>query len=367
MYNRILNRPMFKRGGDVIDSQGTGITSGLDTPRNNYAGGGTIGGGNIHGNPIGNRTGFEEPTFKEKVEALSETIEVPQSTRDKSFWSGIGAGFGDPSSKTLGEMLWKSRAVQDQMLSPAEAKVADQKFELSKLPFELEMGEKIAKASQRQLDVHAKRDISDEADRILKQALIDYKDSEIPQHIRDKVESLKSLALGDAFFTVAAATELAEKVYGTEQILQNWTVDQIETAKADFIAMMTGNRFQTKKVESQATGGRVGYQLGVGPNVMQTNLMENIQTPKGDVAISEQIDEANVSTTQPSGSGLGENSEAYALLRARLPQEIPDDVVMLIAYNPQAFEDFAALQTQSDVMAFNKKWGVELVIPAQEV
>ena len=33
MYNRILNRPMFKRGGDVMDAKGTGITSGLDTPR----------------------------------------------------------------------------------------------------------------------------------------------------------------------------------------------------------------------------------------------------------------------------------------------------------------------------------------------
>ena len=33
MYNRILNRPMFKLGGDLIDAQGTGITSGLDAPR----------------------------------------------------------------------------------------------------------------------------------------------------------------------------------------------------------------------------------------------------------------------------------------------------------------------------------------------
>ena len=36
MYNRVLNRPMFKRGGDVMDAQGTGITSGLDTPRQRY-------------------------------------------------------------------------------------------------------------------------------------------------------------------------------------------------------------------------------------------------------------------------------------------------------------------------------------------
>ena len=67
MYNRILNRPMFKLGGKTNDAQGTGITSGLDTPRNNYYGGGTIGGGMIHGNPMGNRTGFAEPNLSEQL------------------------------------------------------------------------------------------------------------------------------------------------------------------------------------------------------------------------------------------------------------------------------------------------------------
>ena len=36
MYNRILKRPMFKRGGSSFQSQGTGITSPYDTPRKNY-------------------------------------------------------------------------------------------------------------------------------------------------------------------------------------------------------------------------------------------------------------------------------------------------------------------------------------------
>ena len=33
MYNRILKRPMFRRGGPSFQSQGTGITSPFDTPR----------------------------------------------------------------------------------------------------------------------------------------------------------------------------------------------------------------------------------------------------------------------------------------------------------------------------------------------
>ena len=36
MFNRTLNRPMFRRGGST-GSQGTGITSGLQAPRQGYA------------------------------------------------------------------------------------------------------------------------------------------------------------------------------------------------------------------------------------------------------------------------------------------------------------------------------------------
>jgi len=52
---------MFRYGGPSW--QGTGITTGLDTPpRIDLAQGGrTIGGGTIHGTPMGNRTGFDTP------------------------------------------------------------------------------------------------------------------------------------------------------------------------------------------------------------------------------------------------------------------------------------------------------------------
>ena len=35
MNYKVLKRPMFRIGGGV-DSQGTGITSGMDTPRQNF-------------------------------------------------------------------------------------------------------------------------------------------------------------------------------------------------------------------------------------------------------------------------------------------------------------------------------------------
>ena len=53
----------------------------------------------------------------------------------------------------------------------------------------------------------------------------------------------------------------------------------------------------------------------------------------------------------------------YAELRNRLPQEITDDVVQLLANSEEALQDFAYIQTQNDVDSFNLKYGVNLIIP----
>jgi hypothetical protein len=56
---------------------------------------------------------------------------------------------------------------------------------------------------------------------------------------------------------------------------------------------------------------------------------------------------------------------SYAELRNRLPQEITDDVIRLIANSNEALTDFAYIRTQGDVVKFNTKYGVNLVLPAQ--
>ena len=54
----------------------------------------------------------------------------------------------------------------------------------------------------------------------------------------------------------------------------------------------------------------------------------------------------------------------YAEIRNRLPKEITDDVVQLISQSQEAMQDFAYIRTQGDVDAFNLKYGVNLVLPA---
>ena len=87
--------------------------------------------------------------------------------------------------------------------------------------------------------------------------------------------------------------------------------------------------------DERAEGGRVGLMQGGGANMGQMPTTKD--APKID----------------------------FDTLRARLPKEITDDIVRLIAASPEAFEDFAVIQTQQDVDLFNQKYNVELVLPAE--
>ena len=51
-------------------------------------------------------------------------------------------------------------------------------------------------------------------------------------------------------------------------------------------------------------------------------------------------------------------------LRNRLPQEITNDVVLLLSRSQDALQDFAYIKTQQDVNQFNIKYGVNLVLPS---
>ena len=86
------------------------------------------------------------------------------------------------------------------------------------------------------------------------------------------------------------------------------------------------------------SGGRVGYQQA-GPVMGQPTQSDVMPEELGGISYDE--------------------------LRARLPQEVTDDVVHLLANSKEALEDFATIQTEQDVANFNKKYGVNLVLPAE--
>ena len=112
-------------------------------------------------------------------------------------------------------------------------------------------------------------------------------------------------------------------------------------------------------------GGRVGFQEGT-PNPEFT-----MPEPKPKEAVQDrQLDtlmKAAPALEDPNQAKSMSEGDMYAALRRRLPQEITDDVVRLIAYNPEAFADFADIQDQSDVDSFNQKYNVQLVLPVENV
>jgi len=129
-------------GGNTVDAQGTGITSGLDAPRR----------GRVTG--PGGYAGFEED-----VEKVSETIQVTPEQRRRNAMSAITSGFLNPKARTMGEALYHTNIAREAGIQPLEARVAEQKFELSKMPLERTAAIDVTKAGVRQLDVHAKRAI----------------------------------------------------------------------------------------------------------------------------------------------------------------------------------------------------------------
>ena len=126
------------------------------------------------------------------------------------------------------------------------------------------------------------------------------------------------------------------------------------------------NRIKGQLGQDQlAEGGRVGFQEGTpDPTLPQPK-------PKGPM---DDRKVENLMRAAPALENPGEvkemameDKDVFAALRRRLPQEITDDVVRLIAYNPEAFADFADISDQSDVDSFNEKYNVQLVLPVENV
>ena len=98
-------------------------------------------------------------------------------------------------------------------------------------------------------------------------------------------------------------------------------------------------------IAKKAEGGRINKQMGGG--------FDMGQAPQ----------ETNLAPMAPQETNLApQGQDPFTILRSRLPQEISDEVVSLIAYNKKAFADFANIQDQDDVDLFNQKYNVQLVV-----
>ena len=371
------------RGGMGYSAQGTGITSGMDTPRPRYYGGGTIGGGTIMGNMMGNRTGFQNPNLKDVIttssyfdeqkgkiaEGEEEIVKTPegQNMYDVISSFGVYANMKNPdgSYKTTGEAGFEQ--------AENIAKIRKDRKDLQDAAKLKELEDKRASINKQEQQVF-------ELDKIMKKGNIDTKLQYIDQDTKIKVAEItkknsvtsdrleqnnKMLELeleeaGDDQTKIDAAKRKHKKniddiISGSnleaqalkiagEIVRASGGMKSIEEVMTDLIVLITAI-----KAQNFSTGGRVGYQMGTpatGAMPVATETVMEEQT------VAEDPQQASVPLP-------------YSEFRAKIPAEVSDEIVQLIYYNQNAFADFAQITTQADVYAFNNKYGVSLVLPMQ--
>ena len=346
--NRILRRPMFRTGGSA-----EGITSGLQ-PRQGYQG-----------------TGQAWEQFVKKIpdireEAKKAALQKTQRKYGPDFWVDFGLNLA--STPPAGNIVsTAAQAAKDPFSRYTTAKRED---ELTRYASEADMfktmlgsyGDIMAAEAegkggpewQKQWEIEQIPILMDEI-----ATLSDIKERTKEQDLdlakaEEKLAKIKAKDPALEWFLGAGkevgANKLFKKIKG--DLLKKDNIDGGAKYGGDEenpqLISDTYVEFRKYLEELKADGGRVGYADAgaVMPGAMPTNQAAGPPTDQG---------------AAPEDMG----SISYEELRARLPQEVTDDIVRLIANSAEALEDFAMIQTEQDINTFNKKYGVTLVLPSE--
>ena len=315
MNYKVMKRPMFKMGGPT--SGGTGITSGLETPRQNFA----------------------YSTYKEAVQAIPTAFEKTRTGLENqksaigpmALYQALSGGalegvtnfgdlamaFGNPAvlqsvasgmaaqnklDTQIDSLNLKEATTMAGLLKPKDSFGSQKVYEMKKRDLD-NINAKIAKA----LELNPDADIS-------------------------ALEEQKKLIFSGFETEASIKSDIADAYYA-----ENGSFPSV-----DFVE----KQYQKRKAAiGQAEGGRINKQMGGGFNMAQEQPMQAAQTMAPEPEMM-----------QPQGQ------DPFTILRSRLPKEISDEVVSLIAYNKKAFADFANIQDQDDVDLFNQKYNVQLVV-----
>ena len=120
------------------------------------------------------------------------------------------------------------------------------------------------------------------------------------------------------------------------------------------------NILKSAGVEQKADGGRVGMYMGGDPDIPNANPTPGFEPGSGPVQDPNQPPIMTAQTGQADPNKL-----TFQELRARLPMEVSDQVVRLLAASEEALMVFAQIETQQDVANFNQRFQADLKLPEQ--
>ena len=359
---RILTRPMFRIGGSA-----EGITSGL-TPRQGYKENGSVKQNVLDRSLADFYKG--DPSIRE-VRDLADLVGYkPRGTNVYDFMTQMGLNLAStPSQGGIFQQVATAAKDPYEKFLTGKRSAAEQEYASKADMFKtfLEAGATAAGEGK----TYAHRDryamIKDNVEKQLK-LRDELTDPEITDkragEIKDEIRVLRD-AISDPEFSKAMLKFIGDdqEMRTLKLMVKNQVAAELGIASdTDFSAGDIGKEFYNAYQKRMAeilgdyaigiaptfeSGGRVGYQAGntVMPGAMPT-------------------DQGAMPTDQGSApEDMG--AITYEELRARLPQEISDDIVRLLANSAEALEDFAMIQTEQDINNFNRKYGVTLVLPAE--
>ena len=340
--NRTLRRPMFRMGG----SSNEGITSGLGKPRQNYFDAGRV---------IPTQEEFEQ------VKSMYPQFERPKGEGLSRFLMSTGLNLlsTPPQGGLLSTIATSAKGPTEQLFKDIDTERASQ-FATDADLFKTLLEAKGDAAGGTTGKTYAKLQIATDIENTMEEITglklklkTDPNNEKLKNNLAKKEARLNYLGKENATGKALMDTDFKDDVLksiirvlkdetnpGTTELKYPGGVNDEALLKEAYIQFYEFFDKVPEREEAKASGGRVGRAMGTpmtGEQPMAQGTQMSDQGPKID----------------------------FATLRARLPKEIGDDIVRLVAQSPEALEDFATIATQQDVDQFNKKYSVNLVLPAE--
>jgi hypothetical protein len=331
--SRILTRPMFRKGGST-----NGIMTGLERP----------------GYKNGTDPNFDIK-FKERQAVYDKYAPKTSSPMGPGTLPGFLTSFGldllsRPAAGSIFQTAAQSAQQPFQQFQAGRAAEAAEERSLNRAILgdlmEAESDEEVAriKAAAGNEQTYAKKQAADSYAALYEPTIEkleeDKKKADNPNEIEEidaKINNIKVKILNvqASIYSGERTAEENQIEIISEYLKEGYSPEDIQALLPNVDVNAVIQTIFPKK--AKAKGGRIGYEIG---GEVETPMMNQTSAPV--IAMD------------------------YTTLRARLPRQVGDDIVKLLAESEEALTDFANIRTQKDVDQFNQAYRVNLVLP-QEV
>ena len=358
-----MKRPMFRKGG----SAGEGITSGL-APRQNYEEAGDVKKNDLSKIDLRNMNMQQIKDLADQMSYKPEPMSPDNSLRDFKIDFGL-----DLVSRPPGGNIFQTAAsaAKDPFQRFKDSRAAYIKAQndrsVNKYNSQTGMFETLLGA---QSDIFSSEGSGKSYEKIaiaqnLKQILPRF--LELKDKRRDSTQTLTK-----------------EEELELRQLQEDYNIyrkkDIGEDLIVDIFVKGQGERYLPNKIDTLykadlRLGAERKYKDKNDPQIMKDAInlikreLEELTYAQGGRAgyangeiVEEQFTETD--TMAPQSQEMNDNPISYDQLRARLPAEVTDDIIELMANSAEALEDFAMISSQQDVNLFNQKYSVNLVLPS---